>query len=74
MPMVSSTPEANGMATAVRSMQSREKTKAMMSCRMVPGTTSTQKPTRKSLWCAGTMVDRETVKGIVQIAGAKGLV
>ena len=51
MPMVSSTSETKGMATAVRSMQSREKTKAMISCRMVPGTTSTQKPTRKSLWC-----------------------
>ena len=61
LPMVSSTSETKGMATAVRSMQSREKTKAMISCRMVPGTTSTQKPTRKSLWCAGAIVEREMV-------------
>ena len=64
MPMVSSTSETKGMATAVRSMQSREKTKAMISCRMVPGTTSTQKPTRKSLWCAGAIVERDIVKVI----------
>jgi len=45
----SSTSLLKGDATAVSSMQMREKRKAISSCRTEPGQTRTQKPTRKSL-------------------------